>query len=106
MARFLAQVIGIIISMGLWIGPVSRMWTRRLYANVNQASAWDRPLTLAPDALRKLEFWENCLKKFNGQPKNILKTLWYCIIEPILLYTCPVWISCIDKKWAKSELEV
>ena len=53
--------------MSLGIGPVSPMWTR-LHANVNQASAWDRPLTLALDALRELEFWENCFEKFNGQP--------------------------------------
>ena len=32
-ARCLARVVGTIISMGLGIGPVSRMWTRRLYAN-------------------------------------------------------------------------
>ena len=55
-ARCLARVVGSIISMGLGIGPVSRMWTRRLYANLNQASAWDRPLTLASDALKELEF--------------------------------------------------
>ena len=67
-SRFLARVVGTIISMGLGIGPVSYMWTRRLYANVNQASAWDRALTLASDALRELEFWENCFEKFNGQP--------------------------------------
>ena len=66
-ARFLARVVGTIISMGLGIGPVSRMWTR-LYTNVNQASAWDRPLTLAPDTLKELEFWENWFEKFNGQP--------------------------------------
>ena len=36
MARCLARVVGTIISMGLGIGPVSRMWTRSLYANVNQ----------------------------------------------------------------------
>ena len=38
--------------------------TRRLYANLNQALAWDRPLALAPDALKELEFWENCFEKF------------------------------------------
>ena len=36
--RFLALVVGTIISMGLGIGSVSSMWTRRLYANINQAS--------------------------------------------------------------------
>ena len=66
-ARFLAPVVGTIISVGLGIGPVSRMWTR-LYANINQTSVWDKPLTLAPDALKELEFWGNCFEKFNGQP--------------------------------------
>ena len=39
MAQCLAQVVGTIISVGLGIGPVSCMWTRRLYANLNQALA-------------------------------------------------------------------
>ena len=69
-ARFLAPVVWTIISMGLGIGPVSRIWTRRLYAyaNVNQALAWDRPLTLAPDALRELEFWEIVLRSSMVSP--------------------------------------
>ena len=66
-ARFLARVVGTIISVGLGMGKISRMWKKRLYANINQASAWDRPLTLA-DALRELKFWGNCSEKFNGQP--------------------------------------
>ena len=69
-ARCLARVVGAIISMGLGVGPVTRMWTRRLYANLNQALAWDRAVALAPDALKELEFWENCFKKFNGQPMD------------------------------------
>ena len=68
MARCLARVVVTIISMGLGIGPVSRMWMRRLYANLNQALAWDRPLALAPATLKELEFWDNCFEKFNGQP--------------------------------------
>ena len=66
-ARFLAPVVGMIISMELGIGPVSRMWARRFYVNTSQASTWEKPLTLAPDALRQLEFWVNCFEKFNGQ---------------------------------------
>ena len=37
-ARFLAQVVGSTIFMGLGIRPVSHMWTRRLHENLNQAS--------------------------------------------------------------------
>ena len=44
-ARCLARVVETIISMGLGIRPVSSMWTRRLYANLNQVLAWDRPLS-------------------------------------------------------------
>ena len=36
--RLLALVVGTIISMGLGIESVSSMWTRTLYANINQAS--------------------------------------------------------------------
>ena len=56
-----------ILSMGLAIGPVFCMWTRRLYAYINQALTWDKPLTLVSDALGELEFWGNCFKKFTVQ---------------------------------------
>ena len=66
-ARCLARVVGTVISMGLGIGPVSHMWTR-LYANLYQALAWDRPLALVPDTLKELEFWETVLRSSMVSP--------------------------------------
>ena len=35
----------------------------------------------------------------------MLRRIWYGIIEPILLYACPCWISSVDKTWIKKELQ-
>ena len=37
--------------------------------------------------------------------KDILRRIWYGIIEPILLYACPCWISSVDKSWIEKELQ-
>ena len=39
-SRLLASVIGKIISMSLGLGPVTRLMTRSLYANLNCRTAW------------------------------------------------------------------
>ena len=46
-----------------------------------------------------------CCKLTWGVNKDILRRIWYGIIEPILLYACPCWISSVDKIWIKKELQ-
>ena len=67
-ARSVARIIGMIISMGLALGPVARMRTRMLYMDINKASFWDQKIKLSDGAKEELCFWKNCFHCFNGQP--------------------------------------
>ena len=66
-AKYLASIIGNIISMSVAIGPVIRLMTRSLYGLLNTCQAWCDMLTVTPEARAELEFclWE--IAKFNGQ---------------------------------------
>ena len=64
-ARRISSLVGTIVSIGIAIGPVARMWTRSLYALVNKARSWDSPITLSDDASTETEFWSLCFEKFN-----------------------------------------
>ena len=66
-ARFLASVVGQIISMRLAVGPVSRLHTRAMYAVLNQRGFWSDWLTLSLDALNELQFWKQSIDIFNGR---------------------------------------
>ena len=60
-ARFVAKVVGAIISMGLGLGPVYRIWTRMLYLDIAKAS-------LSTEACTELMFWHHRFDQYNGQP--------------------------------------
>ena len=66
-AKFLASVIGKIISMAIAIGPVARLMTRNLYVVLNSRQAWCDDLELSVDAKSELQFWAQELPRFNGQ---------------------------------------
>ena len=66
-ARLLASVIGKIMSMSLGLGPITRLMTRSLYANLNCRPAWCQKLNLNAEALQELEFCDQQLLSFNGQ---------------------------------------
>ena len=57
---------GTIVSLGIAIGPVARMWTRSLYALVKKAPSWDSPITLSDNASAEIEFWSLCFEEFIG----------------------------------------
>ena len=67
-ARFLASIVGRIISMGLAVGPVSRFMTRSLYAVLESRQAWCGMLTLSEEARSELEFWSTSLADYKAQP--------------------------------------
>ena len=66
-ARQLASIIGKVISMSLGLGPITRLMTRSLYADLNKRTGWCQRLHLSEEALQELEFWANQLESFNGQ---------------------------------------
>ena len=51
-ARFVAKVVGTIISVGLGLGPVSRMWTRMVYLDIAKASFWVARIFLLNEAIQ------------------------------------------------------
>ena len=59
-------LVGTVVSMEIAIGPVTRMWTRSLYALVSKAPSWDSPIMLSDKASTEIEFWSLCFEKFNG----------------------------------------
>ena len=67
-ARCIASIVGKIISMGIAVGPVSRFMTRNLYALLDCRKAWCEMLELTPPVRMELDFWANCLPKYNAQP--------------------------------------
>ena len=67
-ARQLASVVGRIISMGLAVGPVSRLMTRSLYAVLESRRAWCELLSLPEEARKELEFWSSKLVEYKAQP--------------------------------------
>ena len=65
--RFLASLIGKIMSMSLALGPVTWLMTRSLYAVLNSKPAWCQKLVLTPEALMEVRFWVGEMENFNGQ---------------------------------------
>ena len=67
-ARFLASLVGRIISMGLAVGPVSRFMTRSLYAVLESRLMWCDMLTITEEARSELDFWSANLTDYKTQP--------------------------------------
>ena len=65
-ARFVAKIVGTIISMGLGLGPVTRMWTRKLYCDIAKAVFWNQRISYSTEALTELDFWQQCFDQYNG----------------------------------------
>ena len=69
-ARFIASLVGKIISMGLALGPMSRFMTRSLYVLLWPRHAWCEHLEMNRGVQRELEFWRSssCVAQYNAQP--------------------------------------
>ena len=67
-ARKLASISGTLISMGLALGPVARLWTGSIYHQINSHQSWDRKIMLTSESRHELEFWNMCFYEYNGQP--------------------------------------
>ena len=69
-ARFIASLVGKIISMGLALGPMSRIMTRSLYVLLWSRHAWCEHLEINRGVQRELELWRSssCVAQYNAQP--------------------------------------
>ena len=65
-ARRIAKVAGTLISMGPAIGPLARLFTRRMYAFMDDAPSWDANVTFTPDLTEELKFWLANINQLNG----------------------------------------
>ena len=54
--RLVARVTRQLISMGLAIGDISRLFTRALYADIDNAPSWNNMITLSTVAAQELHF--------------------------------------------------
>ena len=69
-AQFIASLVGKIISMGLALGPMSRIMTRSLYILLWSRDAWCEHSEINRGVQRELEFWRSssCVAQYNAQP--------------------------------------
>jgi hypothetical protein len=66
-ARTLSRITGMLVSMGLAVGPVVRLWTRGMYRNILETPTWDKQLALSEEAQREVSFWIENFSN-NGYP--------------------------------------
>ena len=66
-AKMLASITGRIISMGLALGPISRLRTRAMYYLLNTRLSWSDNLIISDEVREEFLFWRNCIDSFNGQ---------------------------------------
>jgi len=68
LARRLAQVTGTIISMGLALGHVARLFTRHMYVLINSVPLLQHRVLLSKNVLGELAFWLQNFTSLAGQP--------------------------------------
>ena len=56
-ARSLSRLTGMLVSIGLAIGPVVRLWTRAMYREILQAPSWSILFSLSTEAQQEIYFW-------------------------------------------------
>ena len=66
--RALASVVGQIMSMSLALGPIIRLRTRAVYADINCSHSWVDKLGLSADSQTELKFWLDSVDFLNGKP--------------------------------------
>lgn len=70
-AKFLAKIVGQIISMKVVFGDIVRMKTRFLYYCISSKASWEAQVKITADALREIEFWRKSVSILNGNGCSI-----------------------------------
>lgn len=58
-ARCLSRMTGSLVSMGLALGPVVRLWTRSIYSDICRADYWDKPFVMSQESQSEVLFWKD-----------------------------------------------
>ena len=64
-ARFLAKIVGQIISTKAVFGNVVRLYTRSLYQCILDKASWNAKVKLSANALNEVQFWCNNVEQLN-----------------------------------------
>ncbi|KAL5005756.1 hypothetical protein ScPMuIL_016914 [Solemya velum] len=72
-ARFLASVIGQLISMQIVLGDKVRLHTRYLYESLLRRASWDAPVKISQEAFTELLYWDGSCRKINDRGIDISK---------------------------------
>ena len=70
-AKFLARIVGQIISMKVVVGDIVRMKTRFLYYCILSKASWEAKVKISVDALKEIEFWRKNVSILNGNGRSI-----------------------------------
>ena len=70
-ARFLASVVGQIISLLHAVGKIARLRTRALYRCIDTRASWNAPVLIDEAAYKEINFWNNEVKNLNDKGFNV-----------------------------------
>ena len=69
--RFLACIVGQIISMQAVLGKKVQLKTRDLYRCIMSRASWNAPVRLTEVAIAELDFWKNNVRSMNSKGQYI-----------------------------------
>ncbi|XP_052103494.1 uncharacterized protein LOC127736976 [Mytilus californianus] len=80
-SRFLASIVGQLISMQIVIGDLVRLNTRYLYDCIMSRASWDAPVKICKKAINEIHFWSISLQKLNNAGVDICKVDKHDIVD-------------------------
>ncbi|XP_062603797.1 uncharacterized protein LOC134265592 [Saccostrea cucullata] len=63
--KFLAKIVGQVISMKVVFGDIVRMKTRYLYYCISSKASWEAQVKISTEALKEIEFWRRNVSTLN-----------------------------------------
>ena len=73
--RFIACIVGQIISMQTVLGKIVQLNTRELYKSTMSRASWNAPIMLAIEAVRELEYWRANVSSMNSSGQYVSPNL-------------------------------
>ena len=73
-AKDLVSLIGLIISLAVCVGNVTRIMTRSLYEVLNGKVSWYSNVKLTDPAMQEILFWKHNAQFLNGRPAWVTET--------------------------------